>query len=414
MSVWDRTGCGRTRPYWARVTGPLAPFADGFRAESLRLGHTPLTAATHLRLMAGLSRWLTDHELSVAALGDTAVVAEFFAQRRAAGYTGLISPKALRPMIAFLRETRALPPAMAPSVVDPVESLLERYADWMRSQRGLAETTIALNIRLIRPFLADRMRADESLKDLSVAAVNAFVLERAAERPRSAKRIVSALRSLLTFLHVDGVIRMPLAASVPSPAGWMLAGLPKALPASQVAAMLASCDTDTGTGRRDRAILLLMARLGLRAGEVAGLGLDDVDWRAGQITVRGKGGRRDRLPLPADVGAAIADYLRFGRPDRALARTVFIRAQAPFTALAVAAVIAVVEAAGARSGTGATGAHRLRHSAATAMLAAGGSLEEIGQVLRHVRPATTAIYAKVDLTALAPLARPWPGAAVGS
>jgi site-specific recombinase XerD len=241
--------------------------------------------------------------------------------------------------------------------------------------------------------------------------VNAFVLEQAAARPRSVKRIVSALRSLLRFLHVDGVIEHPLADCVPSPAGWRLTGLPKAMSGPQVAALVDSCGTDTGTGLRDTAILLLMARLGLRAGEVAALNLDDVHWRLGEITVRGKGGRCDRLPLPVDVGAAITAYLRHGRPAGALARTVFIRAQAPFTAMATAAVIAVVEAAGRRSGTGVTGAHRLRHSAATSMLAAGSSLEEIGQVLRHVRPATTAIYAKVDVAALASLARPWPGAA---
>ncbi|KAB1139584.1 tyrosine-type recombinase/integrase [Streptomyces luteolifulvus] len=414
--MWDRTGCGKTKPCWARVTGPLAPFADGFRAESLRLGHTPLTAATHLRLMAGLSNWLAEHDLSVSALSDAAVVAEFFESRRAAGYTGLISPKALQPMIAFLREGGALPPSVTPAPADATESLLEGYAVWMRRQRGLAETTVALNLRLVRPFLAGRVRADGSLdtEGLSAAAVNAYVVDQAAARPRSAKRIVTALRSLLTFLHVEGMIDSPLAASVPSPAGWTLAGLPKALPRSQVAALLASCDKDTGTGRRDTAILLLMARLGLRAGEVAALGLDDVHWRTGEITVRGKGGRCDRLPLPVDVGAAIADYLRHGRPTGALARTVFIRAQAPFTALATAAVIQVVDAAGRRSGTGVTGAHRLRHSAATAMLAAGGSLEEIGQVLRHVRPATTAIYAKADLPALEPLARPWPGTRAGT
>lgn len=416
MSVWDRTGRGKTKPYWAKVSGPLAPFADGFRAESLRLGHTPLTAATHLRLMARLSEWLADNGMSVSALDDAAVIEQFFAERRAAGYTGLVSPKALKPMAGFLREAGALPPRAKQTPADPVELLLERYADWMRRQRGLAETTVALNIRLVRPFLAGRVCPSGvvAVVDLSSATVNAFVLEQAAARPRSVKRIVTALRSLLRFLHVDGVIEHPLADSVPSPAGWSLAALPKALPTAQVAALVASCGTDSATGLRDTAILLLMARLGLRAGEVAALGLDDVHWRLGEITVRGKGGRLDRLPLPADVGAAITAYLRHGRPAGALARTVFIRAQAPFTAMATAAVIQVVASAGRRSGTGVSGAHRLRHSAATAMLTAGSCLEEIGQVLRHVRPATTAIYAKVDVAALAPLARPWPEAVAGS
>ena len=174
--------------------------------------------------------------------------------------------------------------------------------------------------------------------------------------------------------------------------------------------MLASCDPAVATGRRDRAVFLLLSRMGLRAGEVAGLGLDDIDWRRGEITVCGKGGRRDRLPLPADVGAAIVAYLRDGRPARALDRTVFIAAQAPREALSYTGITTIVAEAAARAGIpGPVHAHRLRHSAATAMLRGGGSLTEIGQALRHARPATTAIYAKVDVEALRPLGRLWPG-----
>ncbi len=236
------------------------------------------------------------------------------------------------------------------------------------------------------------------------------MLDRARKQPRSAKRIVTALRSLLRFLHVDGILALPLAGAVPSPAGHALAGLPRALEPGQVEAMLASCDPAVATGRRDRAVLLLLSRMGLRAGEVAGLGLDDIDWRRGEITVCGKGGRRDRLPLPADVGAAIVAYLRDGRPAGALDRTVFIAAQAPREALSYTGITTIVAEAAARAGIpGPVHAHRLRHSAATAMLRGGGSLTEIGQALRHARPATTAIYAKVDVEALRPLGRLWPG-----
>jgi integrase len=200
-----------------------------------------------------------------------------------------------------------------------------------------------------------------------------------------------------------------LAVAVPSVAGWSLSSLPKALGRDQVAALLTSCDRATSTGCRDFAILTLLVRLGLRAGEVAALALDDIDWRRGEISVRGKGRRHDRLPLPGDVGQAIVDYLRHARPGTAHGRTVFVRAQAPHRALTSNAVTTLVAIAGRRAGIGLIGAHRLRHTAATAMLHAGGSLTEIGQVLRHRRVLTTAVYAKVDRQALRLVARPWPG-----
>ena len=221
------------------------------------------------------------------------------------------------------------------------------------------------------------------LEDLTAREVAAFVVTQSRQRPKSVKQMVTALRSLLGFLHAEGLIGQPLA--VPSPAGWTQSGLPKALDGDQVAALLASCDPATRTGRRDLAILTLLARLGLRAGEVAALRLDDIDWRLGEITVRGKGNRHDRLPLPADAGQRIVAYLQDGRPGTAQGRTVFVRAQAPYRALTSNAVTTVVAYAGKRAGLGVIGAHRLRHSAATAMLRSGGSLTEIGQTLRHAR-----------------------------
>jgi integrase/recombinase XerD len=244
---------------------------------------------------------------------------------------------------------------------------------------------------------------------LSAAEVGAFVVTQSRKRPRSVGRLVTGLRSLLRFLHVDGVIDRPLAEAVPSVANWSLSGLPKALSRDQVAALLTSCDRSTSTGCRDFAILMLLVRLGLRAGEVAVLSLDDIHWRRGELTVRGKGNRLDRLPLPGDVGEAIVEYLRRARPRTAQGRTVFVWAQAPHRALTSNAVTTVVANAGRRAGLGLVGAHRLRHTAATAMLQAGGSLTEIGQVLRHRRVLTTAVYAKVDRQALRLVARPWPG-----
>jgi site-specific recombinase XerC len=172
---------------------------------------------------------------------------------------------------------------------------------------------------------------------------------------------------------------------------------------------MASCDQDSAAGRRDFAILVLLARLGLRAGEVAGLDLGDIRWRQGEIVVRGKGSRRDILPLPADAGEAVAGWLASGRPGDAACPAVFVRLRAPHGRLASTTVSYVVRRACARAGVTAAGAHRLRHSAAAGMLAAGGNLAEIGQVLRHAQPSTTAIYAKANLLALSPLTRPWPG-----
>jgi len=202
-----------------------------------------------------------------------------------------------------------------------------------------------------------------------------------------------------------------LAAVVPSVAGWKLAGVPKALDDGQVAALLASCDRHTAVGRRDLAILTVLVRLGLRASEAAALRLDDIDWRRGVITVHGKGNRQDQLPLPADVGQAIVAWLTAGRPDTTAAgggREVFVRVRAPRQVLTRGAVTQVVARAGQRAGLGPIHAHRLRHTAATGMLRAGGSLGEIGQVLRHRHALTTAIYAKVDIDGLRPLARRWP------
>ena len=401
-------------PCWAQVEGPLAPYADGFREELERLGYTPLTAAGHLRLVAHLSRWMIAEGVAVSAL-TPARAQEYFTQRRTDGYVNSVTARSLRPLLDYLHGLGVAPPDVPEVAVTPVEVLLERYRDYLERERGLAATTIALNVRLVRPFLVERARAHADggleLEHLSAGEVTAFVVAESRARPGSVKRMVTGLRSLLGFLHVDGGIAVPLATAIPMVAARRPGGIPAGLGAGQVAALVDSCDRGTATGRRDFAVLTLLVRLGLRAGEVAGLGLDDIDWRAGLITVRGKGNRHDVLPLPADVGAAIVDYLQHARPQYAQGRTVFVRAQAPYRALTYSGVTTVVAAAGRRAGLGQVHAHRLRHSAATAMLSAGGSLTEIGQVLRHRRPLTTAVYAKVDVAALAPLARPWTGGA---
>lgn len=296
----------------------------------------------------------------------------------------------------------------------PVEVLLDRYRRYLESERGLDARTIVGYVGRVRPFL-DRRFADGGvdLERVTPDELSAFVQEECWRRRSrgSAKVTVTALRSLLRFLHVEGMVDESLASAVPSVASWRLAGLPRSLDAGQVARLLASCDRETTAGRRDFAILSLLARLGLRRGEVAALTLDDIDWGAGELIVRGKGARHDRMPLPVDVGEALVDYLAHGRPTNVAGRSVFVRVVAPVAALSPGAVTHVVERAAGRAGVDGACPHRLRHTVATETLRRGAPVAEIGELLRHRHLATTAIYAKVDRERLRTIARPWPGAA---
>lgn len=250
---------------------------------------------------------------------------------------------------------------------------------------------------------------DLGLEGLNAGSVIEFV-HRECRRlsPGSAKDLVNCLRSFLRFLAQEGMAPGELAGALPAVPVWGRGSLPRALPPEQVAALLASCDQASATGRRDLAVLTLLARLGLRASEVAGLGLDDFDWRLGEVVVRGKGRRVDRMPLPVDVGEAVVAYLEGGRP-RVECRSAFLQVCAPIVGLSAIGVSGIVGRACLRTGLPGCGAHRLRHAAATSMLAAGGSLDEVGQVLRHHSgPGATGIYAKVDGIALRSVAQPWP------
>ena len=391
----------------ARMSGPLVAYASGFEAELLRRGYLPSSVAHQLRLMAHLDGWLAEQGLDGWAL-TTPVVNRFMAPRRAAG-VHLHTERALGPLLVYLRRLGVTPPPGVAAAVTPVQRLLERYWRYLIVERGLAASTARGYTGIVRAFLARRADAGGlDLQGLRAGDIAAFVV--ASSRRRRGREVVTALRSLLGFLHVEGLVGGELAAAVPSVASWTLAGLPQALEAGQARLLLASCDRETVAGRRDFAILTVLARLGLRAGEVAALRLDDIDWRAGEIVVsNGKRGRRETLPLPADVGEAVAEYLRRGRPATADTRCVFVRVLAPSLGLTGTGVNDVVAAACRRAGLGRIAAHRLRHTAATETLRAGAPLAEVGQLLRHRLPRTTAIYAKVDRDALRQLARPWPG-----
>ncbi len=398
-----------SRPSRVRVIGPLEPYATGFRRELARQGYTAHSASNQLQLMAHASRWLASSGFDAGDL-TPARVEEFLEARRAEGYTLWLSTKAMAPLLGYLRDFGV---AKTPSPVDaatPAEYLLERYRCYLIQERGLAASTVAAYSHVARLFLFSRSPEGElDLERLNAAEVTDFVLaECRARRVGSAKYIVCGLRALLRFLHADGYAESQLAAAVPSVAGWRLSGLPKALSSRDVSVLLASCDRRTTVGRRDFAVLTLLVRFGLRAGEVAALGLIDIEWRVGEVVIRGKGRRQERLPLPIDVGEALVGWLRRGRP-RCESPKVFTRVRAPHRGLTNSGVSGVVRAAAARAGLSAVSAHRLRHTAATEMLRAGASLSEVGQVLRHASTLTTSLYAKVDRQTLRTLAQPWPG-----
>jgi site-specific recombinase XerD len=301
------------------------------------------------------------------------------------------------------------PPAGPVAVTSPIDRLVNEYTDYLARERGLAASTIRGYGDFARRFVAGRPAGIRLKWDkLKPADITDFVLREARRwSVGQVKHEVTALRSLLRYLHVEGRLASDLASCVPAVAGWRMTGLPKGLEPEQVRRVVRACDTASGIGRRDSVIVRLLLRLGLRAGEVAALTLDDVDWRAGEITLRGKGRRESRLPLPRDVGRALADYLRQDRPRTSSSRRVFFCSRAPCTPLTTGGLIGAVRRVLRRAGISG-GAHLLRHTAATQMLRHGASLPEIGHVLRHRHLDTTAIYAKVDFAALRTVAQPWP------
>jgi integrase/recombinase XerD len=319
-------------------------------------------------MMAQLSQWLANAGLDPAQ-ATPEVVQEFVQARRRRGYTDAVSRQGLGPLLGYLRSRGIIPPAVQPAVDTPVETLLAQFGDYLVGERGLAAKTVRQYVDHSRIFL--RTLPDplaEALAGLSASQVTAFLLAQCHTRSvGSAKAMVKALRSLLRFCHVEGHVPIHLAPVVPAVAGWTLSWLPRGVGADQVAKLLASCDRGRASGRRDYAVLMLLCRLGLRIGEVTALELDDVDWRGGQLLIRGKGRRRDALPLPVDVGEALVDYLHHARPS-CLSRKVIITARAPRRAVSTSAVQQIVYGACARAGLPPISPHRLRHTVATELL----------------------------------------------
>lgn len=395
---------------WVVGGGPLARFSDGYAAELARLGFTSNSVVTQLVLMGQLSRWMSEVGADVGELSEGRVEG-FFDARRAGGQNRVPTARTLVSLFGYLRSQSVVPPlAAGPST--PLEDLLARYRHHLVEDRGLARSTVLGYERRARLFLSGRSLTGggvTGVEGLCGADVSRFLLGECSRLAvGSAKNRVTELRSLLRFLHLEGLIAGDLAAAVPPVAGWRDTALSSTLAACEVTELLSSCDRSQLIGLRDFAILSLLARLGLRSCEVAGLELDDIDWRAGELRVRGKGRSEDRLPLVSEVGEALAAYLRGGRPQ-AETRKVFVTSLAPLRGLRPCSIGHVVRRACETTGRAAVGPHRLRHALATEMLRQGVALPDIGQVLRHRDMATTAMYAKVDLAALRSVAQPWPG-----
>jgi integrase/recombinase XerD len=394
----------------SRVVGPLAEFAAGYDVWLDGRGLCRRAVRDRLWQFAYLSEWLDGEGLSAGDL-DRRRAEEHVAGRRAAGCVEWAAPSSLRVPLEYLREIGVVP-AETELSAGPVDRLLVDYRAYLVLERRFAPRTVPGCERVARVFLEDRERQRGALDlgELVAADVSEFLASESRRLNVGGMRgMVSKLRPLLVFLHVTGQIRDPLRWAVPRVADTNGRLLPRAVDRETITALLASCDRTRLCGVRDNAILLLLARLGLRCAEVAALQLQDIDWRAGDVLVRGKGGREDRMPLPVDVGEAIAEYL-LHRPPIA-SRAVFIRLPAPIGPMTRQAVSQAVVAACRRACVPRVAAHRLRHTAATEMLRAGCSLAEVAEVLRHQLLYTTAIYARVDHAALRAVAMPWPGGA---
>lgn len=394
--------------------GPLAGYLGSFAESLAGQGYSRYSLHRQVSLAAGFSRWLKQNAVAVRDIGSDHPrrYLRYRARqlRRCSG-----DHAALRHLIELLRSKGIISGEKTPvRRLTPVERYAEAYKQYLLEVRALAQPTIINYVPFVCSFLEDRFgRGQVTLSRLCAGDVVGFV-QRQAHRlhQKRAKLMTAALRSFLRYARYLGEVTLDLAAAVPIVANWSMTSIPRAISEDHVHQLLASIDRHTAIGRRDYAVLLLLARLGLRSSEVAFLELDDIDWQTGSLYVRGKGAQRLELPLPAEVGSAIAAYLRHRKPPSSN-RRVFVRAKAPIHGFQGASGVgSIVRHSLRRAGIDAptTGAHQFRHGLATRMLRQGASLSEIGEVLGHRHPQTTKIYAKVDLEALRSLALPWPGA----
>ena len=392
-------------------SGPLFQHIDGFADWLASRGYKSVSMDGRLRNLAPWSDWMRQ-----AGFGQEELVAGFLAYKQALAeegrlrygngkYHGTIPAGAL--FIRFLQESGQVPTPASPVPPCAKWPLLGEYRAWIVQQRGLKETSVDMYQRVLVDFVSG---LGDDPSTYTVQAIRQFVLGRAAGHGVArAQSIVVAIRGFLRFLGATGRCRAGMEYGVPGFASWHLSSIPRFLCPQDMERVINACVPNGVQGRRDRAVVLLLARLGLRASDVAALSLADLDWGQGRLAVCGKGRRQEWLPLPQEVGYSLLDYLQHARPKIETQR-VFITVDAPLRPMSRACVTHVVRSALRRAGVKApiNGAHVLRHSAATAMLRQGASLAGVGAVLRHRSPSTTAHYAKVDFQLLREIAQPWP------
>lgn len=394
-----------------RKAGQLRPQVEGYRAWLGQRGYTPATIRNMLKDLGQVGLWLSTEGLDAAQL-DEARVGVYLTARREAGHRKVPGARAMVPLLCYLREAGVVS-VRRPSLT-PLGAVLGQYRSWMVQERGLATTTVLRYENTARLFLQEQAVTVDGFAPaaLTGADINAFLLRECGRvSVGSAKGRVAELRSVLRFLYLQGITPSRLGTAVPPVGGWRLATLPPTtVAAADVQRLLDSCERQTEVGLRDFAIMMLVARLGLRSIEVARLELRDVDWRAGELVIRGKARRQDRLPLLSQVGEALVAYLSGARATAGTG-SLFLTCKAPRSGIRADLVGDVVERACLRAGVSRVGPHRLRHALARELLQHGAGLVAISQVLRHQDLATTALYAKVDLDTLRQVARPWPGTA---
>jgi integrase/recombinase XerD len=398
-------------------TGPLTCHLDAFARDLSEQGFQRPTMAPQIRLVARFSRWLMANAVGLNALSDEHV--DRFLRRAKRHRSVRAGHRAwLHRLMAFLRRTGVvgLRPTAPRGEVSQAQRVVEAFGEHLLEAQALSRATCRQYIPFAEQFLTERFASGTvELGELCAADVVGFIRRQSSRlSPARAKSATIAMRSFLRYLRLRGDLAIDLAAAVPTVPNWSMTAIPRAIAPDHLRAVLDSCRRDTAVGCRDYAILLLLARLGLRAGEIVALTLDNVDWDRGCLTVVGsKVGQNSELPLPADVGSAIAQYLRRCRP-RSDCRRLFLRVNAPIDGLgSQTSVASIVGAAIARAGVNPPhrGAHQFRHALACEMLRQGASLTEVGSLLRHQHQKTTSIYAKVDFAALRPLSLAWPGVA---